>query len=207
MQSESVDLMYNQIIDEAKKEAETVISKANNSAAQRIRLATQEAESSAKKIIAKAEQECALIEKKVMSSIQIEKRKLVLRQQEDLIRDILAQTQIKLKEFTMTPEYKKYMKRNLINSAIPLNQPKINVVAGKNDPEKLVMEVLRESEKEILSKKGKKISFHLETEKHKGCGLIIRTCDGSIQINNTLEEKLVSQLDRVRAYINERLFT
>ncbi len=206
MQPESVGLMYNQIIEEANKEAESLLQKAKTSAQQRIQLATQESEGNAKKIIERANQDCSQIEKKVMSSIQIEKRKLILKKEEELIGQILAGAKNELKVFSSGPDYRKYLKVSLINSALQLEETKISVIAGKNDPEKLVTEVLREAEKEISSKSGRRISFQLEAAKHNGSGFIIRTMDGSIQINNTLQEKLNSQIDEIRAYINERLF-
>jgi len=206
MQPESVDLMYNQIIEEANKEAESLLQKAKTSAQQRIQLATQESEGNAKKIIERANQDCSQIEKKVMSSIQIEKRKLILKKEEELIGQILAGAKNELKVFSSGPDYRKYLKVSLINSALQLEETKISVIAGKNDPEKLVTEVLREAEKEISSKSGRRISFQLDAAKHNGSGFIIRTMDGSIQINNTLQEKLNSQIDEIRAYINERLF-
>ncbi len=205
MEEQSVDILCNQILDEAKKEAESTLKKANMMASQRVQLAEQQANAEAKKILDKAKEESEQARKKILSSLNLEEHKRKLQKRELFIQKIISQIESALVDFSKSKDYESFLKQSTIEALSQLNVEKpVTLTYGKDDLKQHLTGIVKDVEKALPS--GMKVSLQLDSATHDQHGVVVSVDNGLIRINNTLEERLRSQTEQIRAYIHETLF-
>lgn len=206
MDEQSVDILCKQIIDEAKKEAESTLTKARTLAEQRVKLTEQQANNEAKKILDAAREESEHVRKKILSSLNLEEHKRLLQKQESFIQSIIAQVHDELASFAKSSAYETFLKQSIVEAVRQLNVDKpVTLTFGSRDPRNLCTSAAKEAEK-VLSTGKNNVSLTVDTQTHDQNGVIVSSDNGLIRINNTLQERLRDRIDQVRAYIHEQLF-
>ncbi|MDX9701813.1 MAG: V-type ATP synthase subunit E family protein [Candidatus Auribacterota bacterium] len=205
MEEQSVEILCGQILDEAKKEAESILKKAKMLAEQRVKITEQQADSEAKKILAKAQEESEQARKKILSSLNLEEHKRRLQKQESLILTIIDQVDKELIKFSQTSDYDKFLKQSAVEALSQLHAKKpVTLTFGKDDPKARLNSIVKDIERSLPP--GERVSLRIDSATHDQHGVVASIDNGLIRINNTLEERLRSQIDQVRAYIHENLF-
>ncbi|MCD6460179.1 V-type ATP synthase subunit E [bacterium] len=207
MNSQSVDVLCEKIIGEAKIEAETILNKAEKMSRQRIKLTEQQVKNESVKLRKSAEQRSEFIKKKILSSLNLEKKKLVLNKQELFTKKILADVKNLIFKFTEYNKYRSVLKELVIEAVSTLNEEgTVMLQFGKSDPHNAVLQIVRDAEKILNQKYGKKINLKIHKQRHFQHGVIASINDGLISVTNTLEERLASKNKEIRTLIYENLF-
>ncbi len=206
MENNSVKTMCDQIVEEATKEAQAVVRKAQTSADQRIRLAKQQADSTAQKILKSAEEESMRIRKKILSSLSMEKQKLILKKQGELTQQVILRVKDELKKLPAHKNYIAYLKASLKEAVLAFDSDCVSVMIGEHDPISAMPQIIKALEKELAISYSKKININLHKTRHAYTGIIVNDTTNHIRINNTLEERLTLRTEEIRRLIFQRLF-
>ncbi|MCB1195319.1 hypothetical protein KDK77_03960 [bacterium] len=200
MDTDSIASMCGTIIKEAETESAQIIAQAEKQAEQKVRLAEQEVQSRIKKIVSQAEEESTAAVKKIQASFEVEKHKMTMLKQEELIKQVVEQLEKNITEFAASESYTEFLKRAVSDTVHAIGEKKVCVRIGKTDPAKEVQALIAGIEK----KDG--ISCVLEEKRHAMHGIEAYNADKSIRIINTLEELMRARKEDIRPLIYKQLF-
>ncbi len=190
-----------EVLEDVRKEAETLILQAESEAKETLRAAKEEADKTYKATmngdVAKVETE----KRRMQSLTEVELRNNLLRTKETLIDAAFAKANVRLAEFAKTAAYHDYLVKLIQEATRKIHSKKL--VIRVNAPDKTW---LRQSNFFDLSKK-----MHVElklAEETESCvgGCKIETTDGKIIYDNTIENRLSKLKPALRAEAAEILF-
>ncbi|MHA1785714.1 MAG: V-type ATP synthase subunit E [Candidatus Helarchaeota archaeon] len=216
LKMENVENVYDEIIQEIKKETDKIISEGKKKARFLRRQMEEETEKEVKIILDKAKKVAELRRKKILSMNEIEIKRINLTKKNQIIEDVLQKALDKLKEFAETnPNYKnyliKYCKQGIERvysfklsqienqydeitkfiykmkiSCIEIDKENIEIFLHVNERDKKF--ITEDVLKSLMETYKVKISLKFNN-KIIG-GVIISTSDESVLMNNTFQERL-----------------
>ena len=190
-----------EILEDAEKEAETLILRAETQAERILEDARKEAEKRYNQIISENEERMRAEEEQMTPLFELEAKNRMLKVKEELIEEVYNSVLDRLRQYTPTEDYMNCLLK-LISEAsreIPSNELKIQL--NEKDYERLTEELLLNFSRKI----GVKLT---KSEKRINCigGVIVTSPDGKIIIDNTFENRLRTLKNALRTKIAEILF-
>ena len=167
----------NDIIEKARKEAEEIISEAK-----------KKAKKEAKEIESRGEKEAARLREKMLASARRKAREMEIRAKEEVIQECIEKAKEKLKKL----KGKKY------EAAV-----KKFIEEGKKTLGDCVVVPSRGQDKKIAEKMGIKVEGKVDSIG----GVILKSKDGSREIDNTFESIMERKLGELRIAIANELFS
>jgi len=200
---ETVENLGNVVINESQDKAEWIIKSAQEMSNKYIDEATLKASENAEKIIAQGKYTGEKEKQKILSTAEMEVKRMVLNCRESLIDEAFALAREKFETFKKTKEYKDILQRHIIVSIEELEGNSFTIVVSKHDSFSLSDSVVNRIKKET-EKKGLKLELQ-EVDKDIG-GVIVRERDGKVSIDNTFDSMLNRIKNEIRAKVSEILF-
>ncbi len=211
MIGESMEHSGNEILDrilkDARKQAESIIADAKKSAESVVekqrQLALQNAEKRTNALLEKAANDADIISGKVSIDIKRQAGWIVLSEKNRLITSILDAAKNRLVNMQKSEKYVPVLRKLIVDAGIVLGGGILKVVLNENES-KLVH--FDELEKEISDKSGVQTQLKVSEQKNNAVGVIVKTEDDQIFVDNTFEAILSRREKELRLKIARFLF-
>ena len=166
------------IIKEAKRSAETLLEKQRQ-------LASHSAEKEVCSLLKRAENEAAVIKGKVTTDIKRKAGWLVLSEKERLVTSVLNEVKNRLVNLQKSEEYLPVLEKLIVDAGTVLDGGTLEVMLNENDSSLPLK--LNKLEKKIADGTGVKTQLKISKQQIKAVGVIVKTNDGKIFVDNTFE--------------------
>jgi vacuolar-type H+-ATPase subunit E/Vma4 len=200
---ESVESLGDVVIKESRDKAEWNVKSAQETSRKVLDEAKERSKDNYEKIIWQGSQSGEKERQKILSTVEMEMKKLVLNSRESLIDDAFKKALEKFEEFRKTKEYQKILLGQIILSIAELSGKEFVVDVYKGDGLKIGAETLKQIEKET-KKKGLTVEIN-EVDNDLG-GVVVREKKGKISVDNTLMSILDRKKNEIRVKVSEILF-
>jgi len=186
------------IIKDAQKSAETIIEKQRLSA-------LHSAEKEANSLLKKAENEADIVRGKVSTDIKRRAGWMVLSEKNRLITRVLTEVKNRLVNMQNSEEYFPILEKLIVDASAVLGGGVLEVLLNENDT-KLPLK-LDKLVKEISDRIGMETHLRFSEQQITEVGVIVRTIDNRIFVDNTFEGILSRRERELRLKIAQILFS
>ena len=205
----SANKILGRILNDAREEAKAIIKEAKRSAEMLLekqkQLASHSAEKEVYSLLKRAENEAAVIKGKVTTDIQRRAGWVVLSEKERLVTSVLNEVKNRFVNLQKSEEYLPVLEKLIVDAGTVLDGGTLEVMLNENDlslPLKL-----NKLEKKIADGTGVKTRLKISKQQIKAVGVIVKTNDGKIFVDNTFEAILSRRERELRLKIARILFS
>ena len=181
--------IIDRILNDAREEAKAIIKEAKRSAEtlleQQRQLAIHSAEKEVYSLLKRAENEAAVIKGKVTTDIKRKAGWLVLSEKERLVTSVLNEVKNRLVNLQKSEEYLPVLEKLIVDAGTVLDGGTLEVMLNENDSSLPLK--LNKLEKKIADGTGVKTQLKISKQQIKAVGVIVKTNDGKIFVDNTFE--------------------
>jgi V/A-type H+-transporting ATPase subunit E len=159
------------------------------------------------KILSEAEKQANLKYQQVISEAKMNSRRMELEAREEVIEESFKIAEKKLKEIASSGslEYMESLKRIITEAAIEIGGGELIVLLKKDDVSK-IKNSIDSIKKEVTDKIGVKTELEIGDNINTIGGVIVKTKNGEIEINNTIETRLLRFKKTLRSEVAKILF-
>ncbi len=175
-----------EIIEQAKKEADEIIKKTNREIEKRKQEASIE-----------LDRQTAIIKQKILSGINLEKKKISLGEKNKLIEEIFSQIKLEAEVFRRSAEYSDFLKKTVAEAVKIIDSASLDVLYSPLDEKIVSAEFQKETVDFYRSKTGEDISLSFVKGDFKDIGFIIQSKDGKVIFENTFLARLRRAYDDI----------
>lgn len=181
--------IIDRILNDAREEAKAIIKEAKRSAEMLLekqrKLALHSAEKEVYSLLKRAENEAAVIKGKVTTDIKRKAGWLVLSEKERLVTSVLNEVKNRLVNLQKSEEYLPVLEKLIVDAGTVLDGGTLEVMLNENDSSLPLK--LNKLEKKIADGTGVKTQLKISKQQIKAVGVIVKTNDGKIFVDNTFE--------------------
>ena len=204
---ESIDGFCRQIIGDAEGEAKKILENAQRVAGERQKSARTEVERYRRELDKKTRDQAEKIKKRILSSLNLESKKIFLKGKGDLVAEGIARLRQKFDEFTRSESYRDFLKELIVEGVSALPGYEFTVEVSEANSGRADNEMLKEIETEFAEKDGRAISLHLADGKLTDtAGVKIYTADGRTLYDNTVVSIFNRYKEDLRLFMHKELF-
>ena len=189
------------IQEEADSEVWNIIQQAQKKAEEILNAGQQQAASERAKKLADLEIAIKQMKERMFSSLNLEKRRIELKEKDKLIRDILASVSNKAKSFRTSEEYQNFLKESILEGILVLDKQELRVIYSSLDEAIFTEFFLRILSEECHRRWGKEVILYPEKGDFSDIGVKLQSMDRRIIFNNTFSARLA----RMQGEIYNRL--
>ena len=205
----SANKILDRILNDAKEEAKAIIKEAKRSAEMLLekqrKLALHNADKEVYSLLKRAENEAAVIKGKVTTDIKRRAGWVVLSEKERLVTSVLNEVKNRLVNLQKSEEYLPVLEKLIIDAGTVLGGGTLEVMLNENDSSLPLK--LNKLEKKIADGTGVKTRLKISKQQIKAVGVIVKTVDGRIFVDNTFEAILSRRERELRLKIARILFS
>ncbi len=205
----SANKILDRILNDAREEAKAIIKEAKRTAEMLLekqrQLANHNAEKEVHSLLRRAEIEADIIRGKVSTDIKRQTGWVVLFEKDRLIISVLNEVKNRLVNLQKSEEYLPVLEKLIVDAGTVLDGGTLEVMLNENDlslPLKL-----NKLEKKIADGTGVKTRLKISKQQIKAVGVIVKTNDGKIFVDNTFEAILSRRERELRLKIARILFS
>jgi vacuolar-type H+-ATPase subunit E/Vma4 len=200
---ESVESLGTIVVNESHDKAEWNVKSAQETSKKILDEASQKAKENYERIVQQGRQSGEKEKQKILSTIEMDMKKLVLNSRESIIEQTFELAWKKFEEFKKTKDYKEILVKQIISSIRELEGAAFIVDVHKGDSLKISADTLKRIEKEV-DKKGLVVEIR-EVDSDLG-GVIVHEKKGKISVDNTFASILERKKNETRVKVSEILF-
>lgn len=205
----SKDKIIDRILKDAREEAKTIVKEAKRAAElfieKRRESAHQNAEKEAYSMLIRAENEAEIIKGKVATDIKRRANWIVLAEKERLITSVLNEVKNRLVNLQKSEDYLPIVEKLIVDAGTLLGGGKLKVVLNGSD---LFLPLkLDKLAKKIACETGVKTQLEISKQQIRTVGVMVKTFDGRVFVDNTFEAILSRRLRELRLKIARILFS
>jgi vacuolar-type H+-ATPase subunit E/Vma4 len=186
------------IIDEAKVKANTIIENQKN-------FAHQKAQKEIKELIEKSENKAKIIRGRVITEIKRKANWMKLDVKNQLIANVLKEVEKRLFNLQNSKKYISILQNLIENAGLVLSGGELEITLNKKDISKPIK--LKEIEKRITKKTGKKTKLIISNQSINRIGVVVKIKNGKIFIDNTFETILNRRKAELELKVAKILFS
>ncbi len=183
----AIEDLIQEIKNDAEAEVEDIIKRANKEAEEIIKNAREKAEEKAEEIIKNADKEAETAKARILAIARRNANKYIIEAKEKLINECIEEIRKELKKLP-SRQYKKFVEKSMKEA---INEIKDGYIL-----------VSRKEDEEIAHKMGIEVKGKIDAIG----GIIIKSRDGSKEINSTFDALLERMKDELRIKIAEKLW-
>jgi vacuolar-type H+-ATPase subunit E/Vma4 len=190
-----------EVLEDVEKEAESIILEAGSQAEKILEEAEKEAKERYMSIVKEGEERIEAERKEKTILFEIEAKNRLLQAQEKVIDEVFEKVLSRLREYASTQEYQDCLSRLIVDACKKMSANKLIIQLNQNDFSIMTEEKLKKLSKALgvkLVKSDKPISIV--------GGVIVKSSDGKIVVNNTFENRLNMLKSNLRVKIANILF-
>jgi len=200
--------IIDRILKDAREEAETIVKDAQKSAETIIEKQRQSARHSAEKeahsLLKRAENDADIIRGKVATDIKRRAGWIVLSEKNRLITNVLNEVKKRLVNLKKSEGYVPVLEKLIVDAGAVLGGGMLEVVLNENDS---TLVKLNKLEKKISDRSSVDTQLKFSEQKTKAVGIIVKTIDDRIFVDNTFEAILSRRERELRLKITRILFS
>ena len=205
----SANKIIDRILNDAREEAKAIITDAKRSAETLLEKQRQLARHSAEKevysLLRRAETEADIIRGKVSTDIKRRTGWVVLFEKDRLIISVLNEVKNRFVNLQKSEEYLPVLEKLIVDAGTVLDGGTLEVMLNENDSSLPLK--LNKLEKKIADGTGVKTRLKISKQQIKAVGVIVKTNDGKIFVDNTFEAILSRRERELRLKIARILFS
>ena len=201
--------IMDRILNDAREEAQTIVKNAQDYAKAVIEKeklsARQNAEKEATKLLKKAKNDATIIGEKIYTDVKRQSGWTVLTEKNRLMTMVLEEVKNRLLDMQKSSrKYRKVIERLIVNAGIVLGGGLLEILINENDSGlSFRLDML---EKEISAKTGVDTKLKFSDQHIVAVGVIVKTADDRIFVDNTFESILSRRERKLRIEIARILF-
>ncbi|MHA1650905.1 MAG: V-type ATP synthase subunit E [Candidatus Helarchaeota archaeon] len=199
--SERIDILMREVIEDAEMKAEMKIRQAEEKSRKMIRDVTAKLEEEVDQMFKDIEKKIKREREKKLIEVQFQVKNEIMAAKEKKIMAVLETIKEKLDEFAKSQQYKSFLKEAFQNMLKYLPPGHYILYLNKQDIGKL-------SIKELMTlNKNSELKFTISEDEYiESHGLIMKSEDGKIILEDTLEDRFIKKKDLLRSKIAKILF-
>jgi V/A-type H+-transporting ATPase subunit E len=190
-----------EVLGDVQKEAQAIISMAENEAKETLKKAKEQAYQNYQTIMNQAKTKAESERRKIASVAEVEMRNCLLQTKEDLVDAAFLKALDKLKEFTATKEYHDYLLRLVEQASKLIDRGNLVVQVNARDKAWLTQDVLTRLSEKLHCE----LTLSGQTEEFIG-GCKILTVDSKITYDGTIDSRLQELRPTLRVEVARILF-
>ncbi len=200
---ENTDLICEKINQEAEEEIKIILDKARLEAGNILVQAQREAESKKELILNELERDIQKSKEKIFSSLNLEKKRLVLTEKEMFVHAVLAELDKDFEEFRETGDYLDFLKKAVIEGIKVIGQNSAVIYYSFMDARYFSETFLAEVRKLCLEA-GCAVKFN--KAEFEDLGVIINSIDGRVMYDNRLSSRLARNKEEISGELLKKAF-
>jgi V/A-type H+-transporting ATPase subunit E len=195
------------IEEDARREAEKLISDAKKKAGELERYTEKQVQSILADAEAKARSQSEAIRRKVLSEVDVEVRRKSLQLKERLFGEVLGLVKEELKGMVQTPQYRELLLDWIVEAAIGLGAEEALVSTSKDEEPLVDSQMLKQAEQRVKKLTGDTVKLKKSSQSEgERQGVVLTALDGKSAFNNLVATRLLRKQRDVRALIYRELF-
>ena len=196
------------IVEDAKAEAGRIVREAEDFmkslTARRKREGREKGGAEAKQIIESARADAQRIRRSKLSSAKVRSNWMMLMAKEEIIKKTMSLVVEELKKYVASDEYTAYLSKTIEELCVALGAEEVEVLLNEDDLKRGVD--VSSISKNVSDRLGKPVRIVVKGERISNIGgVIVRTADGRVAINNTFEEIIARREREIRLAIAQEL--
>ena len=196
------------IVEDAKAEADRIVREAKDFRksliARREREGRDRGGAEAKQIIESAKADAQRIRRSKLSSAKVRSNWMMLMAKEEIIKKTMSLVVEELKKYVASDEYPAYLSKTIEELCVALGAEEVEVLLNEDDLKRGVD--VSSISKNVSDRLGKPVRIVVKGERISDIGgVIVRTADGRVAINNTFEEIIARREREIRLAIAQEL--
>ncbi|AIF70258.1 hypothetical protein PAP_09410 [Palaeococcus pacificus DY20341] len=201
---EGAKLIIEEINREAEQKIKYLLNEANAQAEQIKKEAEERAKSKAEWIIRKAQTQAEIEKQRIIANAKLEARKKKLQEQEKLINEVFESLKEKLASMP-EDEYLETLKLLILDSLRELEVESVKISSNEKTLE-LLKSKSRAVKTFITKNLGKKVNIEFGEPINTIGGVLVKSEDGSVRVDNTFEARIERMKSELRAKIAKAIF-
>ena len=205
--SDGADKIVSSIISEAQGKADVIIQEAEKEAALIVEEGQKEAALQKENILENSKKQSALKYQQLISEAKMNSRRAELEAREELIESAFKRAEDELKKIASTDssEYKESLKKIIEEASVEIGGGDLILSLKETDVAK-VKDAIPAIEKDIENSTGTKTTLEIGENINTIGGAIIKTKNGEIEVNNTIEARMLRFKKVLRSEVAKVLF-
>lgn len=196
------------IEEDARTEEEKILKDAENQAAEKRKYGEKKIESLLNDATEKAREQADIIKKKILSSVELEVKRMSMRIQDSIVKDIMDRVEQKLGSMIDDPNYKSILIDWIAEAAIGLDAESAEVNASERERTMIDCELLSEAGRKIYERTGKQVTLTLSNAQPLNAqGVVLTAADGRTAFNNQVKTRMLRRQRDIRMKIYNALFS
>ena len=196
------------IEEDARIEEEKIIRDAENQAAEKRKYGQKKIESLLNDAKEKAREQADMVKKKIMSGVELEAKRMSMRIQDAIVKDIMHRVEQKLGAMTDDPNYRSVLMGWMTEAAIGLDAESAEVNASERERPLIDFELLAEVGRKVQEQTGKQVTLALsDAPPLKAQGIVLTAADGRTAFNNQVTTRMRRRQRDIRMKIYDALFS
>ena len=188
----------------ANKEVERILSRARRTAEARLEAAKKQANAQAEEVLGTATARAELERRRIISDLNLEMKKIVLRARGELVQEVLTKVRARLEASRGTPEYRTMLAGFVIEGIVALDQPEVSVSISPADAAMANDAFLQEA----AAACGRRVKVSRETDLDENeMGAVVRAADGSVLYDNTIGARMERLADELQLIVSREVFS
>lgn len=205
--STGTDKIVSSIVSDAQIKAKALTDKAEKRSSSILSQGEEKALIEKNKILSEAEKQANLKYQQVISEAKMNSRRMELEAREEVIEESFKIAEDKLKEIASSGslEYIESLKGIITEAAIEIGGGELIVLLKKDDEEK-IKDLIVSIENNVTDEIGMNTHMEIGNNINTIGGVIVKTKNGEIEVNNTIETRLLRFKKTLRLEVAKILF-
>ncbi|BDZ69534.1 V-type proton ATPase subunit E [Methanobacterium petrolearium] len=184
------------ILTEAEKENETILSEGKSVA-----------DTEKEKILENADKQAKMRYQQIISEAKMNSRRMELEAREEVIEEAFQKAEEKLKELASSDasQYKESLEKVIVESGVEIGGGDLVILVKESDTTKITSSI-SSLEKSISDKTGNTTKLEMGENITTIGGAIVKTKNGEIEVNNTIEARMLRFKKSLRSEVAGILF-
>jgi V/A-type H+-transporting ATPase subunit E len=205
--STGTDNIVSSIVSDAQIKAKSLTDEAEQKSSSILLQGEEKALIEKNKILAEAEKQANLKYQQIISEAKMNSRRMELEAREEVIEETFKKAEEKLKEIASSEssEYIESLKEIITEAATEIGGGELIVLLKKDDVTK-IKDFITSIEKDVTDKTSVKTDLEIGDDIYSIGGVIVKTKNGEIEVNNTIETRLLRFKKTLRSEVAKILF-
>jgi V/A-type H+-transporting ATPase subunit E len=205
--SNGTEKIVSSILSDAKFKADSISEEAENESKSILQEGEKVALMEKEKILEDSKKQSAMRYQQIISEAKMKSRRMELDSREEVIEESFKKAEEKLVEIASSEsaEYKESIKNIITEAALEIGGGDL-ILLLKSEDEAKIKDSISEIENDVKAKTGKETNLEMGNNINTIGGTIIKTKNGDIEVNNTIEARMLRFKKSLRSEVARILF-
>ena len=205
--SSGAEKIVSNIISDAQGKADAKIQKAQEETTAILEEGKKKAQMESEKILENAEKQANMKYQQLISEAKMNSKRIELEAREEIIEESFRKAREELKRIasTSTEEYLESLKKIINEASVEIGGGELFVLLKEDDVASIEKEI-KSIEKYVTDKTGQKTTIEIGENIKAIGGAIVKTKNGEIEVNNTIDARMLRFKKALRSEVAKVLF-